>query len=91
MLCVRFSDVQRFRAVALHVIDSDADTARIEGGRATLVSDPGIWVTQPLALTREITKKWRRAIARSIAVSVIEHSTKDCSVHWRFQLSVTIY
>lgn len=40
-------------AGAVHAVDSDADAAGIEGGFPPLGSDSGIWVTQPLTLTRK--------------------------------------
>ena len=53
--CARFSGAV-YPAGALHVIDGYVDAAGIEGGSPPLGSDPGIWVTQPLALTREENK-----------------------------------
>ena len=53
-------------------------------------SGPGIWVTQPLTPTGEKTKKWRRGITRPVGVRAIKHSTKECSVHWRFRFSATV-
>ena len=52
-------------------------------------SDPGIWVTQPLALAREKNNYWRREITRSVGVSAFERIITIFSDHRRFQLSAT--
>lgn len=52
VLCVRFRRMV-CPAGAVHAVDSDADAAGIEGGFPPLGSDSGIWVTQPLTLTRK--------------------------------------